>query len=1029
MFPVPEHAWRYVETRSGFENGPRRARDRVPAIATTIFTRRAAVPLFLAVTAWLAPGGAWALDPSQQPFLHRRWPQPTAVNAAAQGPDGLIWLGSRSGLRRFDGERFVDVDLAGSGGVPWVRRVLITRAGVVWLATGSAELQPGRWTAEPQLSAQHAGDGGLLRLAPHEPPTARGRLRRFTTSDGLPNPWVWALFEDAAGAVWIGTEAGLARFDGARFHRYTTADGLPSNFVTSLAPGPNGALLVGTSAGVVIHGAGGFAPTPIREPVVSIAADRAGRLWAATGDRVLKLDLDLRLERFPSRSPVALAVDLDDNVWVSNAADVFVGGRPVPLTGKVPGFVTSLLVDREGSLWQTVREGEIFQLRIPRVRNIGTEQGLAGEVVFSLIRGNDGSIVVATNQGLSRLMNGTWTPWASGGAPRSMALDPQGGSATGLWIGTETTLVHEGRTGRRTVRRLPDWPEPRMSGFFSIVPTRKGGLWVAQWWRGLLHFADGDAAGEPRELLPEAGLCGDKLTSGIEASDGSIWFGVEYGYNHHGVTRVQNGRARCYREAAGLAAVEIGAVTEDRDGTLWLGTGWGRGLVRFRDERFVTISAAAGLPSASITGLLDDGRGYLWIGSEAGVWRVPKADLNRCAEGPCPRVRALVYGSAEGMLGPECTAAFHPNMLLDDQGSVWVATLKGVSVFPPPERAQRAVVRPVIEEISIDGVPRALTGPLHIAPGQRDLVVRYTATSFLDAARPLLRHRLHGFDADWVVAGTPAVSHYKDLPAAQYTLEMRAGDEASARALLTVVAEPPFWRTRSFLAALVVAACGIALALHRLRVATLELRHRVLAEERLRISRDLHDGVSQKLRAIGLLSDRMQSRSPGGEENVRLRNIVHETDAELRRAIWDLHEATDEQRLETLVERLLSQLVIPEHIKVTLQTTGSSVPVRGLVAREAHQVIREALSNAIRHGQPDNIEIGVLSDDEGLHVWVRDDGRGLTWNPSVGSGGGYGMLSMHERARRVGGTLTTNARPGGGTDVSLFVPAKERRPR
>jgi signal transduction histidine kinase len=89
-------------------------------------------------------------------------------------------------------------------------------------------------------------------------------------------------------------------------------------------------------------------------------------------------------------------------------------------------------------------------------------------------------------------------------------------------------------------------------------------------------------------------------------------------------------------------------------------------------------------------------------------------------------------------------------------------------------------------------------------------------------------------------------------------------------------------------------------------------------------------------------------------------------------------------------------------------------------------VVKEAVINAIRHAQARNIEVGVLSDDEVLQVWVRDDGRGFFAEEAIQGRGGHGIIGMHERARRLGGTLTLNAEPGAGTEVSLVVPRRGR---
>src|SRR2546423_1048120 len=119
--------------------------------------------LTLVVLALLTGRTAAALDASQRPFATRRWERSDGVQALAQGPDGMLWLGSLTGLTRFDGDRFVDVDLDdGQHRVPTsVRRVLAARDGSLWLATGAGELElvdrdgePGR-ARDPHIVTHH----------------------------------------------------------------------------------------------------------------------------------------------------------------------------------------------------------------------------------------------------------------------------------------------------------------------------------------------------------------------------------------------------------------------------------------------------------------------------------------------------------------------------------------------------------------------------------------------------------------------------------------------------------------------------------------------------------------------------------------------------------------------------------------------------------------------------------------------------------------------------------------------------------
>lgn len=981
----------------------------------------------------LLPGWhALALDLAQQPFELRRWDGTDGVHAIAQGRDGILWFGSRTGLTRFDGDRFLEVD---RGDEPrtsgaWVRRVLAASDGSLWVADGSGELA---WETSPRphLARRHgATTGRLSRLWPFRPVSDPDRARRFSSADGLPSDWIWALAEDHAGDVWIGTEAGLARFRAGRME--VAAAVASGDSVTALAVAPDGALHVATSAGVLVRpaGASSFQATPIREPVLALTADRAGRLWALAHLRLLRLDRDGRLATFPVPTGTSLAVDADDNLWVGGTVRVFARGEPAPLDWPgVPPDVTDVLGDREGSVWFGKRDGQIVQAWSPRVRNVVMPGSLAS---FTLMRARDRSMYVTTTAGIGRYLDGAWTLWPrgleNGTASRDLGEGPPGAPSAGIWIGDEHGIWRQ--IGQRFVQVKPA-RVPAGTARLNLLVTRSGDVWVG--WRdnGLYRFSDGDLSRVPLALGVPDGLCTAGLTGGVEAADGSLWFSEGYdGERPAGVSRIVDGRARCYTSAHGLPPAHIGAVAEDRDGTIWLGTGWGAGLVRFRDDQFTTIRSQAGLPRANITGIIDDGQGHLWIGSENGVWRAPKVELAACAEGRCDGLdaSAVAFGKEEGMRTPECTGAYRPNMAVDARGDVWVATLRGVSVFSPTGRDARAVVTPVIEAAAIDGVAVRVGEEVRLGPGQRDLVLRYTAATFV-GPRPRLMHRLQGFDAEWLPAAAQPVAHYHDLAEGRYTFEIRAG--SSVVRALTVVAAPPFWRTRSFVALVAVLLVAAGALVYRLRLARQRAQLRAASEERSRIARDLHDGLAQKLTAMGLLADRARldrSERPPLPELAQLRQILDESHAELRRAIWDMRREDDQgrpaaqQRLEPLLERVLAQVVVPPGMEVRLDSAESSWPVGGLLAHEAPLVVKEALTNALRHAQARVIEIGVLSDEDGVDIWVRDDGRGMPAPTAAAADGRYGLIGMYERARRVGGELEVRSRSGQGTEVRLSVP-------
>src|SRR4051812_30415261 len=143
------------------------------------FRRPAGRPLLL-LAMLLAPRAATALDARLQPFTVRTWERPDGLHGVTQAPDGMLWFASQTGLSRFDGQRFVDVELGRPRelAATWVRRVLATRDGAVWAAVGAGELELVA-DPRPRLAASHGQpEAELLRLQPYLPLAAPGRLRR-----------------------------------------------------------------------------------------------------------------------------------------------------------------------------------------------------------------------------------------------------------------------------------------------------------------------------------------------------------------------------------------------------------------------------------------------------------------------------------------------------------------------------------------------------------------------------------------------------------------------------------------------------------------------------------------------------------------------------------------------------------------------------------------------------------------------------------------------------------------------------------
>jgi signal transduction histidine kinase len=313
---------------------------------------------------------------------------------------------------------------------------------------------------------------------------------------------------------------------------------------------------------------------------------------------------------------------------------------------------------------------------------------------------------------------------------------------------------------------------------------------------------------------------------------------------------LRTGHFTNYSTGNGLPYDVIGTITQDAQGTIWIGT-LGGGLIRYRDGKFRQITTHDGLFDDTIYSILEDTQGNFWMSCNVGVSRVSRAQLDGFADGKIPAVTALAFGEADGMRSRECNGN-SPGAMRASDGRLWFSTLGGAAVIDPSHIPFNRRPPPVlVERVIADGRPLPSTGNMHVPPGKGGLEFQYAALSYLAPERVRFRYRLEGFDRDWVEAGTRRVAYYTNIPPGSYTFRAMAcnndGVWSAADASATVQLAPHFYQTYGFLGlcAGVVALLGVWW--HRSRVRRLTLR----AER-------LHSLVDERTRAKEALAESNQ---------------------------------------------------------------------------------------------------------------------------------------------------------------------------
>jgi ligand-binding sensor domain-containing protein len=445
--------------------------------------------------------------------------------------------------------------------------------------------------------------------------------RTWTSHEGLPQNSVLTLTQGADGYLWMGTQEGLVRFDGARFTVFDRD--LPHAYVTALVAEGNGTLWIGTLSGLVAYRDGAFRTYGVKDGLASglvraLAVARDGSLWVGTEAGISHLASGqwrsyTTRDGLPGNNVNTLLESRDGSLWLGTEGS----GLARLKDGHVQAYapladitVKSLCQARDGSLWIGTLGHGLIRLENGRFRGYRRGDGLLSDSVKAVLEDRDGQLWVGTDAGLNRFHQGrlhayTAKDGLSGDVVAALHEDREGS----LWIGTEGGGLNQLQTGKF----LTYTPREGLSHHRvrPVYGSGDGSLWVGTEGGGLNHLVGGRVS---RVYTVEDGLASNELRALRETRDGALWIGTSSGLN-----RLEKGRLSTFTTRQGLPNNYVRALEEGPDGSLWIGTSGGLG--RLRNGRFQAYTAGHGLPNDTVRALLVTRDGSLWIATNYGLSR------------------------------------------------------------------------------------------------------------------------------------------------------------------------------------------------------------------------------------------------------------------------------------------------------------------------------------------------------------------------------------------------------------------------
>lgn len=555
---------------------------------------------------------------------------------------------------------------------------------------------------------------------------AQGELpftfRSWQTEQGLPQNFVRALAQTSDGCVWVGSDDGVARFDGLRFVSLGLREGLQSGPVRALLGDRKGALWIGGAGGGLTRLSQGRLTTFTQRDglpanaITALAEDNSGRIWVGTEAGLALWEHERAVvlpgaESFKGKRITALHSDSRGTIWLGVGQVGVFSYRDNAFTPLQDASMKELLADphclladQAGRLWVGAGDDYVLCREGQRWRTFRVPRHQARPFVCALAEGRDGTIWAGSvGEGLLEFKGSkaellSARSGLSDNLTECLLIDREGV----LWVGTHGGLNRLQRRQLYVFGQKEGLGYGAVHGLAEVLP---GVLWAGKPSDGLYRW---DGRGFGRLVADGLSLVGPPVNALLRAQDGSCWVAGARGLVHFN----EPGQANSRTELSAMAGRNALALTEDRQGGLWVGTRegevwrWWQGqwtpqtnywqtypvtsIVHGADGRVFLGTEGGGLDCYFGTGhthfgkaeglftdlvrtLCLDGKGALWIGTAGG-------GLSRLWQD-----RISTITTRDGL--PDNTVS---QILEDDSDRLWLGSNRGIACVSEHELDQLA---------------------------------------------------------------------------------------------------------------------------------------------------------------------------------------------------------------------------------------------------------------------------------------------------------------------------------------------------
>ena len=502
-----------------------------------------------------------------------------------------------------------------------------------------------------------------------------------------------------------------------------------------------------------------------------------------------------------------------------------------------------------------------------------------------------------------------------------------------------------------------------------------------------------------------------------EDADGYIWFSSAKGVGRidpvkNELTLFTNDK----RKGKKLPDDETGTLYIDRSQNIWAtGVGYIAKLDK-RGEVLDLYTDRSGYTGTSVYGLGEDPHGYMWFATDNKLYR-----LN-------PSTGYIDYfDKNDGLFSNKIADGFY----ISKKGELFLGFNGGINsintgVIPFNKKPPSITV----SRLNVKNQPRNFddNNTIVIRPGERHIVVEFSAMNFSQSQKNRFAFWLEGYDSTWMYTKDRSLT-LMNLEGGEHKLHVKASNNDgvwSDETIYTFDVIPPFQKTIWFRLLIIAIAALIFLGIYLYR----KQQRRRLERIRNRIATDLHDDMGSTLSSIRIFSDvakkQIEEVKPETVQLLdRISNNATSLSENMQDIIWTIR--SDNDTLEDLVSRMrefglrvcdAKQIRFNTIVSQSFRASKLTLEQR----RNLYLIFREALNNAVKYADSRQIDLRLNLKGRFLKMELNDDGKGF--NVDVVKRGN-GLNNLEKRAKEIGGQIEIKSAPGKGTSINLMVVLKK----